>query len=220
MSRTGLDSGGGAVAAPSATAPPRPRRHVLRTLVAALTIASLVGFALVYGRLSSRQGAIAAGSPLLGKPAPPFVLATVDGHKVVSRSLAGRVLVVNFWASWCVACREEASNLEAFYERWSGTGLQFVGIVYSDTAANARAFDAEYKITYPIASDPGGTTALDYGVTGVPETFVISPAGTVAAHLVGAVGPTTLDSVLTQLSGGSAPIERHGSGFRQAPNHR
>ena len=196
------------------------RRRVVRLSAVTFAVAALVGLTVVYGRLSSRQATMAAASPLLGKPAPAFALRALDGQPITSRSLEGNVLVVNFWASWCVACREEATNLESFYTRWSGTGLHLVGIVYADSASDARAFDTEYKITFPSVMDPGGATALDYGVTGVPETFVISPSGTVVAHLVGAVGPTTLDSVLTQLSGGSRPIERQGPGFRQAPSGR
>lgn len=197
--------------------PPRPVRHWLRWAVAVVAVVALAGFTVVYGRLVAKQGAIAAASPLLGKPAPAFSLPRLDGGVVGSRAFAGRVLVVNFWASWCVACREEAASLESFYRRWSPTGLQLVGVVYADSASDARAFDAQYQITYPNVTDPSDTTALDYGVTGVPETFVISPGGVVVAHLVGAVGPATLDSVLARLSGGGAPIESHGPGFRQAP---
>lgn len=141
-------------------------------------------------------------SPLIGKPAPAFALPALDGGMVRSDQFAGDVLVVNFWASWCVPCREEAPHLEAFSQRWSQRGVHVVGIVYNDTEGKARAFRDEFGLTYPQVMDPDGRAAIDFGVFGVPETFVIDGRGIVMAKLVGAVGPRTLDDVLARIEAG------------------
>lgn len=129
-------------------------------------------------------------------------LPRLDGGTLSSADLAGRPYVVNFWASWCVPCRSEAPHLQAFAERNAGDGIALVGIVWNDDAANARRFREEFGLTYPQLTDPGNEAALDYGVFGMPETYVVDGRGVVMAKLIGAVGPTTLDDVLVQVLGG------------------
>lgn len=173
------------------------RRHKLRWLAVPAIIA-LVGFSIVLAQ--GLTPAAIAPSPLIGKPAPEFVLPTINGDKTLSSArLAGAVVVVNFWASWCVPCRTEARNLEAFAERYVGSGVVLVGVLYGDTVSNAREFRDEFGLTYPLIDDPDGRTAIDFGVRGVPETFIIAPDGRVMARLIGAVGPTTLDEVLQRV---------------------
>ncbi|MGH9013852.1 MAG: TlpA family protein disulfide reductase [Acidimicrobiia bacterium] len=143
-----------------------------------------------------------ARSPLLEKPAPQFNLPRLDGATLASAELAGRPFVVNFWASWCVPCRADAPHLQAFAERHADDGIALVGIVWNDEAEEARRFRDEFGLTYPQVTDPGNRTALDYGVFGVPETYVVDGRGIVMAKLVGAVQPTTLDDVRAQVLSG------------------
>ena len=92
-------------------------------------------------------------------------------------------MVVNFFASWCVSCREQEGNLVQAYRRW-GHRAAFLGIVYQDSASAASAFTRSHGGRWPDLVDPGASTAINYGVTGVPETFFINARGVVVAHTV------------------------------------
>lgn len=153
-------------------------------------------------------------SPLIGKAAPAFALPGLDGGTVSSAALAGGPAVVNFWASWCVPCRDEAPYLEAFSRRWAGRGVHIAGIAYHDDADHARQFRREFGLTYPQALDPDSRASIDYGVFGVPETYVLDADGVVRAKLVGAVGPRTLDDVMRKVLAGQTHVSRNGR-YRQ-----
>ncbi|MBA2237652.1 MAG: redoxin domain-containing protein [Lysobacter sp.] len=179
----------------------RPRRWWLRWVLAGIAGAIVFGWAVISAsRLE--QDPTRVESPLIGKPAPSFLLPMLDGGTVDSVAFSGRIWVVNFWASWCVPCREEAPRLQSFYERWSSRGVGMVGIVYNDSRSAARDFREEFGLTFPQVMDPDGVAAIDFGVFGVPETFVIDEHGVVMAKLIGAVGPTTLDDVLAEVRSG------------------
>ena len=146
-------------------------------------------------------------SALLGKPAPVFQLPTLDGATVDSADWRGEVVVVNFWASWCVPCREEAPALQAFAQRWEGRGVRLVGIVYNDEQSEAAAFRDRFRLTYPQALDPGGRAAIDFGVFGIPETYVIAADGTLMAKPLGAVDAATLERVVASVNDGRTVME-------------
>ncbi len=134
----------------------------------------------------------AVPSPLVGRPAPGFTLTSFDGEPVRLEALRGRVVVLNFWASWCYpACYEEAPALEAAWRTHRERGLVVVGVDIQDTEAAGRRFIAELGLTFPNAPDPKGTVSIDYGVYGVPETFVIDRRGIIRQKHVGAF---TLDA--------------------------
>lgn len=175
----------------------RRRRAGLAVAASASAVVVMALVALIASQMSNDPTLVR--SPLIGKPAPTFELPGVDGGVVRSSDLAGRPYVVNFWATWCVACRREHPYLMSFYERWSPQGLGMVGIVYNDSIAKVRDFRAEMKMaeSYPDAMDPGGRTALDFGVYGVPETFVVDANGIVVAKLIGEAKPGSLDRILT-----------------------
>jgi len=186
----------------------RGRRFRWRWAAVGVVVVLVVGWAFVAGRSlgrDPRQGR----SALLGKPAPAFELPTLDGGSVDSADWRGEVVVVNFWASWCVPCREEAPELEAFAQRWQDRGVRLVGIVYNDEESDAIAFRDRYGLTYPQALDPGGRTAIDFGVFGVPETYVISADGTVMAKLLGAVDAATLERVVASANDGRTVSEQN-----------
>jgi len=127
-------------------------------------------------------------TPLIGKPAAPFSLTTFAGEPVSLDGLRGRVVVLNFWASWCVpACYDEAPVLERGWRAWRDRGVTLVGVNIQDTEDAARQFLARFDHTFPNAPDLGGRVSVDYGVYGVPETFFIDRAGRVRAKHVGAV---------------------------------
>jgi cytochrome c biogenesis protein CcmG/thiol:disulfide interchange protein DsbE len=127
-------------------------------------------------------------SPLVGRPAAPFALTTFEGEPLALEALRGKVVLVNFWASWCTpACYDEAPVLERALRDYRDRGLVIVGVGMQDTPEAAQAFIRRFGLTFPNAPDAGGKVAVEYGVYGVPETFVVDRAGTIRAKHVGAV---------------------------------
>lgn len=193
----------------------RPRRRWLRWVVGTVAVIAIGAWALAAGSRLGEDPTLVE-SPLLGKPAPSFELPLLDGGSISSAELDGQPYVVNFWASWCVPCREEAPVLQSFHERWSDRGVVVLGVVYQDTASKAKDFRDEFRLTFPQALDPGGIAALDFGVFGIPETYVVDSRGIVMAKLIGAVGPNTLDIVLTQIEAGQTVTDRNDQ-YRTGP---
>ncbi|HWD72131.1 MAG TPA: TlpA disulfide reductase family protein [Actinomycetota bacterium] len=108
-----------------------------------------------------------------GAVAPDFSLSTVGGGTLSSSELRGTPVVINFWASWCDPCNQEAPDLEATWKQYQAKGVRVVGVDYEDQPADAQAFMNKYGISYPSVVDRGGELATAFGVRGVPETFFI-----------------------------------------------
>ena len=127
-------------------------------------------------------------SPLLGRPAAPFALATYDGAPMELASLRGRVVVLNFWASWCYpACYEEAPVLERGWRAYRERGVVVLGVDIQDKDEAGRKFIRDFGLTFPNGPDPAGKVSVDYGVYGVPETFFIDRQGSIRVKHVSAV---------------------------------
>ncbi|MBI1847406.1 MAG: redoxin domain-containing protein [Candidatus Rokubacteria bacterium] len=127
-------------------------------------------------------------SPLVGRPAPAFRLEAYDGPPVALEALRGKVVVVNFWASWCYpACYEEAPALERGWGAYRDRDVVVVGVDIQDKREAGRKFIKDFRLSFPNAPDPAGKVSIDYGVYGVPETFFIDRAGRIRAKHVGAV---------------------------------
>lgn len=122
----------------------------------------------------------AIASPLIGQPAPTWTFATLDGDTLETDDLAGRPYIVNFWASWCIpACVDEHPVLASAHETY-GDDLIVVGVLYQDAPADAEGFLARYgDAGYANVVDPTGRLAIEYGVTGPPETFFVDADGIV-----------------------------------------
>jgi len=134
-------------------------------------------------------------SPLIGRQAPAFALRAVGtGQTVDLESLRGKPVIVNFWATWCGPCFEEHPTLVANARNLPN--VQFVGIVFNDTADKIMRFLAERGSAYPTLLDANGKTAIAYGVGGVPETFFINPAGKIVAKFEGPLSTETLQENL------------------------
>lgn len=171
-------------------------------------MARLVGLglfvALAFGLLGllafglARQGISATLVPVRPRPAPNFSLTLFDGGRFDLSSQRGKVVVVNFWASWCVPCRTEAPVLEAIWQRYRDQGVIVVGVNIWDSEASARAYIREFGLTFPNGPDPTGAVVVDYGVTGIPETYLISPDGTIRRKWN---GPITEASLVTLIEG-------------------
>ena len=142
-------------------------------------------------------------SPLVGRPAGPFVLRAFDGREVSLDRLRGRVVVLNFWASWCYpACYEEAPALERSWRAYRDRGVTVVGVAIQDKPDASRKFIADFSLSFPNAPDPDGKVSVDYGVYGVPETFFIDRAGRIRLKQTGAVSDdlfrTEVDKLLAE----------------------
>ncbi|HEX6066274.1 MAG TPA: redoxin domain-containing protein [Longimicrobiales bacterium] len=140
-------------------------------------------------------------SPLPGRPAPDFSLPTLQpGDSIKLSELRGNVVVVNFWASWCIPCRDEHPVLLAASQVYEPKGVRFVGIAYNDKPEDSQRWLDELGSAYPSLVDNGARTAIDYGVSGVPETFILDKQGVVAFKKFGPItsGEITqkLDSLL------------------------
>jgi cytochrome c biogenesis protein CcmG/thiol:disulfide interchange protein DsbE len=139
-------------------------------------------------------------SPLVGRAAAPFTLTAFDGSPVSLEAWRGKVVVVNFWASWCKpACYDEAPVLERAWRTYRDRGLVVVGVDMQDTPEAARAFIRQFELTFPNAPDDGGKVAVEYGVYGVPETFFVDRTGTIRAKHVGAVTDEVIRATLEPL---------------------
>lgn len=111
--------------------------------------------------------------------APEFTLTTFDGQTVRLSDYRGRVVLVNFWASWCAPCEEEAAALQATYDKYKDRGVVFIGIAWVDADAKSKAFIENHAVTYLNGPDLGTRIADAYRIRGVPETFMVNQAGQV-----------------------------------------
>ena len=119
--------------------------------------------------------------------APPFVFTTFEGEEISLEDLRGKGVVLNFWASWCDPCRAEAALLEATWRQEKENGIVFIGLDYLDQEPAAKAYLAEYDVTYPNGPDLQSQAARRYGIKGVPETFFIDPEGKIAHMVIGPI---------------------------------
>ncbi|MBM4440470.1 MAG: TlpA family protein disulfide reductase [Candidatus Rokubacteria bacterium] len=127
-------------------------------------------------------------SPLVDRPAGAFALTSYAGEPMTLAAHRGKVVVLNFWASWCYpACYEEAPVLERGWRAYKDRGVVVMGIDIQDTPEAGKKFIDQFSLTFPNALDPTGRVSVDYGVYGVPETFFIDAKGRIRAKHVGAV---------------------------------
>jgi cytochrome c biogenesis protein CcmG/thiol:disulfide interchange protein DsbE len=160
----------------------------------ALTVLAVVGLLalLIWKVVHQDKGPKLGGGRT--PPAPQFALSKLDGSgKLHLESLRGKVVVLNFWASWCAPCKSEAPRLEAAWRRYRDRGVVVVGVDGQDFSGDAKRFIRKYKLTYPNVHDGPGNTGSRYGVTGYPETYFVDRRGRlVGDRVVGEVSAEKL----------------------------
>lgn len=132
-------------------------------------------------------------------PAPDFTLKTFHRQEITLSDLRGQVVVVNFWASWCPPCREEAAYLETSWREYQDRGVMFIGVDYVDTDREALAYIAEFDITYPNGPDLGTRISQAYRIQGVPETYFVAKDGTLRGVKIGPLAAPELEQRLEEL---------------------
>jgi cytochrome c biogenesis protein CcmG, thiol:disulfide interchange protein DsbE len=176
------------------------------------TLMILSGFALVglaaglafFNAPSDSRTLVGAGEPApgaeprVGSPAPDFELAVLDGGRQRLSDLRGRVVLVNFWATWCDPCRLEMPDLQARADRWSDR-LTVLGVDFDEPEADVRSFRDELGLTFPLLLDPGANVQELYRVVGYPTTVFVDAQGTVRAIHVGIMSPEQIDRYLAEL---------------------
>jgi cytochrome c biogenesis protein CcmG/thiol:disulfide interchange protein DsbE len=154
----------------------RPKWGVLLVWVFVLGLLAVLGIGLV----RSQRGSIKVGDRV-----PDLILSTFEGDEIDFADLRGQIIVVNFWASWCKPCEQEAVELEQAYQQYKDQGVVFLGVDYVDTETEARGYLAKFGITYPNGPDLGTRISQAFRIIGVPETYIIGPDGRLAAVKIG-----------------------------------
>ena len=172
--------------------PEKKWRFKIIALFAFIMLAGLLGL-MGWGLARAQRGQIREGM------APDFTLTTFDNQQVSLKELRGKVVVLNFWASWCQPCRLEAAYLEQTWRKYKDRGVVFIGVDYVDTEPNALAYLKEFDITYFNGSDLGTRISQAYGIKGVPETFYIAKNGELRGLTIGPLEAPELDRKIEEL---------------------
>jgi cytochrome c biogenesis protein CcmG, thiol:disulfide interchange protein DsbE len=173
--------------------------RALIAFIGVLAVVALLGF----GLLSKGEAAIAVGDA--APDGELEALASAEGGGRIA-DYRGRWLLINFWASWCEPCREEAPVLEEFWREHRGEAVTVLGVNLDDTSDDAREFIAEYGLTYPQLRDGDGRGWRDdYGMTGFPESFLVDPEGDLAVIRRGPVDAEVLDAEFAPVIEGAEP---------------
>ncbi len=173
------------------------RRHMGAQLAVALVTFLLV---LLLWTLTHSNGGVAAALDRGETPiAPNFTLESLStSGSIKLETYGGRVIVVNFWASWCGPCHAETPALNRAWQHWKSHLVTFIGVDTRDAKGDGRSFAHGAHISYPVGYDGSGRTARTYGVGALPATFVISPRGRVVARVLGAVSAQKLSAAIAR----------------------
>ena len=197
---------------PDATPAPQPRRAAtarrrwLLFLASMVPVAALVAL-LVWGSASSggRPGGLIVNAEpgeltVTARPSPPFSLTPLGTAPAISKeALRGKVVMLDFWSSWCPPCRQEAPVLAQVYGEYADAPVEFVGVAIWDVESEVLRHISRYQVPYPNAIDDRGLVAVDFGVRGLPEKFFLDRQGNVVRKYIGPMEPKVLRTILDQL---------------------
>jgi cytochrome c biogenesis protein CcmG/thiol:disulfide interchange protein DsbE len=171
---------------------PQPWKRSLANLIGFGFLFALMGL-LGWGLIKVQKGPVQDGI------APDFSLTSFEGETLTLSELQGQVIIINFWASWCPPCRDEAPYLEQTWRKYKDQDVIFIGVDYVDTDKEALAYIEEFDITYFNGPDIGTRISQAYNIQGVPETFFIAKNGELRGMHVGPLFPPDLDNKIEGL---------------------
>lgn len=172
--------------------------HPTRWIAAAVAVVVALVAVVLATQVGGDPQADATKSQLVGEPVPSFSLRTLDDERLSVSDLAGKAVLVNFWNTWCVPCKEELPALRSFARaHGEEPDFELIGIVRDDSERAVKAYEPGRDIDWTIGMDPGARAALAFGTRGQPETFAITPAGVIAGAQI---GPSTRDDLETLLA--------------------
>ncbi len=197
MAEISVEGAGQPAERPVASPAWRERRWLLLGIAAAI----LALFALLFYGLRNNPNVETGGAVSLDRVAPDFSVTALDGSQLRLGDLRGKVVVLNIFGSWCLPCHQEAEALNQAHNRYQAQGrdVVFVGIAWNDEDSEVRKFVQRYNVPYPVALDHDGRIAVDYGKTGVPETFLIDREGRLTQKWVGPITAPRLSALLDQM---------------------
>ena len=214
--RAGIEVHADSTAAVENSATPSSRRWGVRVAVF-LIVVFVLALGLVFGSRFGKDPRLVE-SPLIGKPAPDAVLPFLEQEGELALSdLQGQIVVLNFWASWCVGCRAEHDDLLAAANARRDSGVQFLGVVFQDESSDAIAFLDELGRGYPSVVDVGSRLGVEMGVYGIPETFFIDEEGTVVAKISGEANVGALITILDDILAGRTPGSLDSGSIQRPP---
>ncbi len=183
---------------------PFGRRSIVIAAVAVPVLAFLAILAWASFTSGPARGGLAVNDNTVeldafGEAAPEFSLELMRGGGITSDELEGRVVMMDFWASWCQPCREEAPVLAKVYEEYRDRGVEFVGVNLWDNAGDAEVFLQQQDHEYPNGVDDGGRIAISYGVRGIPEKFFIDREGRIVRKFSGPMTEDRLRLILESM---------------------
>lgn len=180
----------------------RPRRSKKPTIIHQsrfrsgwMIVLAIFVVAIILGLQLAQQNRV---QPMPGEPAPLFTMTSYDGEPISLESLRGKIVIVNFWANWCLPCHQEAPDLVAIAEDYTDKNVVLVGINWLETETAAKEFINQYELPYQNGSDVGEKIAQAYRIEGAPETYVIDRNGIVVDTII---GPATYDHLSELLDG-------------------
>jgi cytochrome c biogenesis protein CcmG/thiol:disulfide interchange protein DsbE len=187
------------------------RRNLILLATLLPTLGVIILLAWGVSQSGGRPGGLAINTELgevevQQSPARPFNLDLFEGGTLTLEQLEGKIVMVDFWASWCPPCRQEAPVLAQVYREYEERGVEFVGVDIWDNRDGALDYVTRYGITYPNGLDEKGTIAIDYGVRGIPEKYFINRNRVLVRKFVGPMDEAKLKQVLDEmLSESSSP---------------
>ena len=185
-------------AADSSPARPEGSATTARVVALVVVVAMLALLALMIWGIGKQAAGTTGNVAVAVRPAPPFTLTLFDGSPFDLAATRGQPVLVNFWASWCIPCEDEAATLERASRAYRDR-VTFIGVDVQDTDANAREFLKRFGVTYQNGPDPGGAISVDYGMSGVPESYFLDRDGRIVRKWQGPLDDTRLRGLLDEL---------------------
>ena len=140
------------------------------------------------------------------KPISPIIFEDFSGNEVNLQKLKGKIVLIDFWSSWCAPCIAEAETLASTYDRWNDYDVEFVGIAIWDTEPEVSNFIKKYNINYPIVIDDFGQIAVDFGVAAIPEKILIDKNGKIVKKILGPSSSKDLNNLIAEISENSLDL--------------